>query len=51
MPYEVKRRGSKFVLKKKGEGGRVLGTHPTRAKALAQMRAVYASEGRKKKGR
>lgn len=44
MPYEVVRRGSKWVTKKKGLGGKVLGTHDTRKKAIAQMQAVQIAE-------
>jgi hypothetical protein len=48
VPYEVVRVTSTgkhpvWVVRKKG-GGRVFGRHPTRDKALAQLRALYASE-------
>lgn len=42
MPYEVVRSGDKWVVRKKG-GGRVFGTHESKAKAQAQMRALYAN--------
>lgn len=48
MPYDVRKRGNKYVVVKKG-GGRVLGTHPSRAAALKQAAAIYASENRRKK--
>ena len=44
MPYEVAKSGSGFVVRKKG-GGRVFGRHTSRARAHAQLRALYASEG------
>jgi hypothetical protein len=47
MPYEIVKRAGQYVVKKKGAGGRVHGTHPSRARALAQMRALYAAEGDK----
>jgi len=46
MPYEIVKRAGQYVVKKEGAGGRVFGSHPSRAKALAQMRALYASEKR-----
>ena len=48
MPYEIVKRAGQFVVKKKGGDGRVHGTHPTRARAIAQMRALYAAENDKK---
>ena len=38
-PFEVRKRGSKFVVIKTTDG-KVMGTHDTRAKALAQFRAL-----------
>lgn len=46
MPYEVVKKGSKWVVVKESSG-KVIGTHPTRAAAVKQMRALYASEGKK----
>ena len=46
MPYAVRKRGSKYVVVNK-DTGRVLGTHPTKAKAQAQLRAVYSHTGGK----
>lgn len=42
MPYEVRRRGAKYVTVTKGTG-RVHGTFDTRAQAEAQLRALYAN--------
>jgi len=41
MPYRIVQRGSKFQVV--GETGKVHGTHPTKEKAQAQMRALYAN--------
>lgn len=41
MPYDVVHRGGKWVVI--GKDGKVHGTHPTREKALRQMRALYAN--------
>ena len=46
MPWEIKKRGSKWVVVKKGTT-RVYGTHDTRQEAVAQLRALYASEAEK----
>lgn len=48
MPFDVIKRGNKWVVL--GPGGKVHGTHATKAKALAQQRAMYANvpEARKK---
>lgn len=46
MPWDVKKQGSKWVVYKESTG-KVVGTHPTRAAAVRQMRALYASEGKK----
>jgi hypothetical protein len=48
MPYVVVKRGKKFVVKKKN-GTKTFGSHTTRAKANAQMRALYAAERKKKR--
>ena len=48
MPYQIKKQGSQYVVTKKS-GGRVLGTHSSKARAQAQVRAIYANEGEKKK--
>lgn len=43
MPWKVQKQGSKYAVVKETTG-KVVGTHPTRAKATAQLRALYASE-------
>jgi hypothetical protein len=43
----IRKIGNKFVLYPKG-GGKRLGTHPTKAAALAQERAIEASKNRQK---
>lgn len=43
MPYEVKPNGEKFEVVNK-DNGKVMGSHASRAKAEAQMRALYANE-------
>jgi hypothetical protein len=43
MPYDIRKRGSKFCVIKR-EGGRTMGCHTTKAKAERQRRALYASE-------
>lgn len=48
MPYEIVKRAGNFVVRKKGADQKVYGTHPTRARAIAQMRALYAAENDKK---
>ena len=42
MPYEIAKEGNSYVVKKK-DGSKVFGTHPTHAKAVAQLRALYAN--------
>jgi hypothetical protein len=43
MPYHTEKRGTKYATV--SETGKVLGTHPTKAKAQAQATAVNISEG------
>lgn len=43
MQFSISKRGSKFVVVNTNTG-RVLGTHPTRSKAKAQLRTLYASK-------
>lgn len=43
MPYKVQKQGEKHCVVKEGDGKQIA-CHPTRAKALAQMRALYANE-------
>jgi hypothetical protein len=48
MPAIVVKRGSKWVvLSHKGAGAKTLGTHPDKASAAAQQRAVNASLSKK----
>jgi hypothetical protein len=42
MPYDIRRSGSQYQVV--GPEGRVMGTHPTRAEAMGQQRALYANE-------
>lgn len=52
MPYAIKKQRGKWVVVNK-ENGHVKGEHPTREKALAQLRALYANvpDARKKGGK
>lgn len=45
MPWEIKKRGSEWVVVKKG-ATKVYGTHDTRQEDVAQLRALYASEAK-----
>ena len=48
MPYKIRETpGGKWQLVKISDG-KVMGTHDSKAKALAQERAIYASEGRRR---
>lgn len=47
MPYKVRKRGTKYVVVKENDG-KVMGTHSSQSKAQAQVRALYAQEGKKK---
>ena len=42
MPWRIVKNGSKYQVVKETTG-KVVGTHPTRAKAEAQLRALYAN--------
>ena len=42
MPFQVRKRGNKYVVITKGTG-KVHGTFTSKEKALAQMRALYAN--------
>lgn len=46
MPYGIRKSGNKYQVINK-ETGRVLGTHPTKAKAVKQLKAVYVHTGGK----
>ena len=43
MPYHTEKKGKKYVTV--SDTGKVLGTHPSKAKAEAQATAVNISEG------
>lgn len=43
MPYAVRKSGAKYKVVKK-DGGKVMGTHRTRAAAQRQIRAIHANE-------
>lgn len=47
MPWHMERRGDKVVIVKDSDG-KVVGTHSDRRKAIAQLRALYASESIRK---
>ena len=47
MPYHIEKTGNKYLVK--GPGGKVYGTHPSRAKAQAQIYAITHSENKRKK--
>ena len=42
IPYKVEKKGDKFVVVNK-DTGKVMGTHPTRAAAVKQMRDLYVN--------
>jgi hypothetical protein len=46
MPYEVEKRGNKYVVTSPNG---VKGTHSTKAEAQAQQRALYANTGEEAK--
>lgn len=50
MPWKVMKKGEKFAVVGK-EDGKIAGTHDTRQKAEAQVRALYAKEDKKGGGR
>lgn len=47
MPYDIKQRNGKWAVVKK-DGGKVMGTHTSRAAAERQRRALYANEGKRR---
>lgn len=47
MPYAVRKAGGGYQVVKK-DGGKVMGTHASKAKAQAQIRAIHAAEGKKR---
>lgn len=50
MPYTIRRRKGKYLVVN-AENGDVKGEHPTKEKALRQLRALYANvpDARKKR--
>jgi hypothetical protein len=46
MPYQIKKTGKKFQVIKISDG-KVMGTHPSRTAARAQLRALYVNEADK----
>jgi len=42
MPYKIRKSGKRYLVVN-AETGSVKGTHGTKAKALAQLRALYAN--------
>lgn len=47
MPYKIQSEGNKFCVVKETDG-KVMGCHPTKAEAQAQLRALYANSGGEK---
>ena len=49
MPYRIQKRGRKYLVV--NDQGEVKGEHPTKEKALRQLRALYANvpDARRKK--
>lgn len=43
MPYKIERRGNTWLVVKKDDR-KVMGTHPSKEKAQAQIKAIYANE-------
>lgn len=44
MPWKIAKSGNNFSVVKDDGSGKVVGKHPSRKKALTQLRALYASE-------
>jgi len=42
MPWKVEKKGNSYVVKNKNTG-RVAGTHKSKNKAIAQLRALYSN--------
>ena len=47
MPYTIEKRGSKYLVKKKGSS-KILGQHRRREDAERQIAAIEANESRKR---
>lgn len=50
MPWEIKKRGGKYVVVNE-HTGKVKGRHATRSQANAQLRALYANVHPKRGGK
>jgi len=46
MPYEVIKKGSKYLVVKKTDHNKVLGTHPSMQQAQRQIYAIEVNEGK-----
>lgn len=49
MPWDIKRRGAEYLVVR--DTGKIVGRHPSKTKALAHQRALYATEETVKKAR
>jgi|WetSurSiteA1Bulk_404760.scaffolds.fasta_scaffold16053_1 hypothetical protein len=47
MPYEIKKKADSYSVVNRNNG-RVYGVHSKKAKAVAQLKALYANEKQKK---
>ena len=45
MPYKIVKRKNQYCVQKE-DGSKTFGCHPSKAKATAQLRALYANEGK-----
>lgn len=45
MPYEIVKQGNKYFVKKK-DSNKVIGSHDTKQRAEAQIRAIHANEAK-----
>ena len=43
MPWTVEKQGSKWAVVKESTG-KTVGTHPSKGKAMKQLKALYANE-------
>jgi hypothetical protein len=50
MPWTVKKSGRRWVVVKDADG-KVVGTHPTRDKAVRHQRALYANTANERRGK
>jgi hypothetical protein len=47
VPYSIRKAGSGYAVVKK-DSGKTVAKHTSKAKAQAQIRAIYANEAKKK---